>query len=753
MKLIALTFSLLIYFPFLSAQTDFSQENAHELLKYLSVDIGPRPMGSPAEQQALHFAAEKFQEYGCDTVYIMKIDRFSRGNTNTGVAVGIKRGITKRVIVIGGHIDSASPEVPGTNDDGSGSAVVMEVARVFGKRQMQSTSVFCCFGGEEQGLVGSKHFVTNFTDIDSVVQMLQVDMANGLGILDFAPDAYGSLSAPKWLVKATYEEYNKLAYTNLSYPTHFFSLNYSLPQGASSDHEPFLQIGIPAIAFVTDVAYPIHSPADNFENFEPAGLKRTGDLIVKLVERFDSGTPNRVLEWYWLWAVFGFPIFITHWGLWSFIVIVVGLTITAFFTVRKRRELTDPLTRIRWSGSKLFLFSFIIVVCGWFSSDLIGWIKGVRYPWIPAIECYYLFALIALFIGGSIAIRLSKKIRISQCPYLLFKRAVIMLLVFLIGLGIFNFKLIVEPGVALFFISLAMLVRQPLLKLFFIVLSPWWMIRLIFSEWSELFFRMSTDLPLTTSMKLMLNFGAVILISIYILPFLLALTSVLRDTPALRCLITTLRTKTTFIIFIILFIGMGIYLLFIPRFNKLWYHTIDIEQEYDMNSSSKSITIKSSEYLNNLKFTHAGGDTMINANKSEIKMQPPVAFDTTWVNLKRHEQKHQFSDTTHYDIELTLSTKFRPYTISISYSIDGKSLNAFSTPLQFRTDEFKRKIEWYSYPDSILSIPVQFSTIGKESVQETIEVVFDKLAYPIEVSGDRTYTIPRTKYVTSFDYE
>ncbi len=735
-----------------NAQTDFSQENAHRLLKFLSVDIGPRPMGSPAELRSLHFAAEKFREYGCDSVYIMKVDRFSRGNTNTGVAVGIKRGITKRVIVIGGHIDTASPEVPGTNDDGSGSAIVIEAARVFGKRQMQSTLVFCCFGGEEQGLVGSKHFVANFPDIDSVVLMLQVDMASGRGILNIVPDAQSGLSTPKWLVKATYEEFNRLGYRNLRYPTHFFSLNYSAPQGIGSDHESFLQKGVPSIAFVSDVGYPIHTPCDNFENFEPAGLKRTGDIIIKLIERFDNGTPNRELEWYWLWTVLGFPIFIPRWGLWCFVLIVVGLTITAFFTVRKRREFPGPQTRIRWSGSKIFLFAFIIVVCGWFSSDLIGWIKGVRYPWIPAIELYYLFALIAILIGGSIAIRLSKKLRISQCPYLLFKHAVIMLLVFFIGLGILNFKLIVEPGIALFFISLAMLVRQPLLKLFFIVLSPWWMIRLIFSEWSELLFRMSTDIPLTASMKLMSNFGAVFLMSIYILPFLLALTSLLRDTPALRWLITASRAKMTFNIFIILFISLGIYLLFLPRFNKLWCNTVDIEQEYNMNTATKSITIKSSEYLNNLKFTHAGGDTMINANKTEIQMQPAAGFDTTWLYLRRHEQKLQFGDTTHYDIELTLSTIFRPFTVSISYSIDGKAVNAFSTPFQFRTSEFKKKIEWYSFPDTLLSIPIQFSTIGKECVQETIEIVFDKLAYPIEVRGGMVYMVPRTKYVGTFEY-
>ena len=43
---------------------DFSQENAYAILKTLAGEIGPRPMGSPAERRALDFAVGKFKEYG-----------------------------------------------------------------------------------------------------------------------------------------------------------------------------------------------------------------------------------------------------------------------------------------------------------------------------------------------------------------------------------------------------------------------------------------------------------------------------------------------------------------------------------------------------------------------------------------------------------------------------------------------------------------------------------------------------------------
>ncbi len=387
-------------------------------------------MGSPAEQLALQFAQDKLKEYGCDTSYIMPIDRFSRGNTKSGVAVGIKYGTKKRMIVIGAHIDSAEPEVPGTNDDGSGTVVVLEIARVLCKQQTQSTIVFCCFGGEEAGLVGSNYFIANFPKIDSIMMMLQIDMANGGDILDIVPDAHGSFSAPRWLVKAAFDEYKELGYGKLRYPTHFFSINYSAPKGPGSDHEPFLQKGIPSLAFVSDVGYPIHTSQDNIENFNPSGLKRSGDLVLKLIEKFDTGVPSQQLEKYWLYVILGIPITLTIWILWSSVVVVSLLTIYTFILLRKRRETRNTSNRIRWSGIKLFLFTLIITSCGWFSSDLIGLIKGVRHPWLNNINLYYILSINGVMIGSWIVIRLSDFILISKCPYAFFKRTAIILLSF-----------------------------------------------------------------------------------------------------------------------------------------------------------------------------------------------------------------------------------------------------------------------------------------------------------------------------------
>jgi hypothetical protein len=753
-NLLCLIFCIFVLSLHSSSQTEFSQERAYQLLKYLSVDIGPRPMGSPAEQEALRFAVEKFREYGCDTAYIMPIDRYSDGNTSSGIAVGIKKGISKKIIVIGGHIDSSDPEIPGANDDGSGVAVVLEAARVLAKSKHNSTIVFCCFGGEEKGLVGSRHFVADFAEIDSVNLMLQVDMTDGRGPLDIDPDAHRSSSAPRWLVDAAVEEYTKLGYTNLRYPTHFFSLNHAVRDGPGSDHEPFLQKGIPSIAFISDVSYPVHTAQDNFENFDPVGLKRSGDIVLKLFEKFDQGIPSRNLEKYWLYLLAGIPVFIPLWGLWVFAILTIIITVIAFVQVRKQRESPDTQPKIRWSGLKLFLFSLIVVACGWFSSDFVGLIKNVRHPWISSSGVYYVLSLTGMLIGVWITLRLNTKIKLSRCPYFYFKRSIIILIVLLGFAGFLNIKFVVEPSIGLLLISIAMLVRNPILKIISLVLSPVWMLRLIFSEWSEIFFHEIAKVQIPgIGLWLLANTGVIVLLTIYIFPFVFAAAAVIRNSASIQNILRKMRSRYVFGALAVCFIGLTAFAVSSPSFNNLWKREIKINQECNFDTQLSKISIESSEYLNGIKISAGGHDTLITTNVTSLILDSGKYFDSNWVKIERKIEKQQSDTISHYDLELSITTASRPFTISIAYSINGKEMNAFDTPFQFRTNRKQEKqISWFSFPDTLLIIPVKFSAASSDTVQEKIEITFNKLVTPMKITGEMIYIVPRTKFISSYLY-
>ncbi len=78
---------------------------------------------------------------------------------------GTDPGAAQRIYLVTGHYDSRNSDTfdtkgdaPGANDDGSGTAVSLECARVLSRHKFPATLIFLTVAGEEQGLLGSKHF-------------------------------------------------------------------------------------------------------------------------------------------------------------------------------------------------------------------------------------------------------------------------------------------------------------------------------------------------------------------------------------------------------------------------------------------------------------------------------------------------------------------------------------------------------------------------------------------------------------------
>ena len=117
---------------------------------------------------AVRWAEAEMKAMGLQTLQTCDIvTKLPRIPTPTKVcnAVGILRGTERPndVVIITGHIDSrvsdpmnATADAPGANDDGSGTAAVLEAAWVLAKRKFPGTIVFAALSGEEQGLNGGK---------------------------------------------------------------------------------------------------------------------------------------------------------------------------------------------------------------------------------------------------------------------------------------------------------------------------------------------------------------------------------------------------------------------------------------------------------------------------------------------------------------------------------------------------------------------------------------------------------------------
>jgi hypothetical protein len=150
----------------------------------------------------------------------------------------------RKVVLVTAHLDSINIEggpsapAPGADDNGSGSAGVLEMARVLARRGWQQDLRMILFGGEEEGLHGSRQYVAGLSDVERsrIRAVLNLDMVGSL-----------NTSAPTTLIEGaplSSEMIDDLAtaaatYTDLAVET---SLN-----PFASDHVPFLDAGIPAV--------------------------------------------------------------------------------------------------------------------------------------------------------------------------------------------------------------------------------------------------------------------------------------------------------------------------------------------------------------------------------------------------------------------------------------------------------------------------------------------------------------------------
>lgn len=748
-------FLTLLSVPFSFGQkTKFSQENAAAILRTLAVEIGPRPMGSPAEQRALAFAVEKFKEYGCDSAYILPMTVAEGVNTTSGVAVGVKKGTSGRIIVIGGHSDTAGPDVPGANDDGSGTACVIELARVLAEQQHRSTIYFCCWGGEEQGLRGSTYFVNTFPLLDSVALMLQIDMADGAGELQADPDGT-TASAPAWLVEAAFRTAsNDLKRTDLVYPTTAATWNLTTGGTTGSDHQAFLDKGIPAIDFTSDVNYPIHTPQDSWENFTPAGLQRSGDLVLALVEKFDGGVPSRSTERYQLLQFGSQLLFVRYEILWAFIAMAAGVAAVAFVIARRKRLVRDASTRIRWSRVKFFCAALVIQACVWNSETLVGLLGGYRFPWVNNMAGFTILGLLCGLSGVWIVLQAVHRYRLSDDAYVFVRSSLVSLFILTVLGSYATPEMGAMLAALLLLLSIAFLVRQPFAKLLLFLVACVLFYKLLFFSELELLQRLIAQNHLAmTWQKVLLNLAYVVFFAVLSLPFMHGFAAIYRGSGVDLLGLKKFRTMKGLIATLAAATLVTFYLLRQPVYGRLWYNDVRVEQRYALGAETSSVEIRGSEYLRGLRGSIGGRDTLLTGRTNVAPVVVPAGTTVSWCAVAAADSVLPRATDTLRQLERTifLRSRFRPYRVEAQFE-SGEPFEVASPwahgaktpdPTVRETDRRKRFV-WFAYPDTMLLIPVTFTLHDTQRVAQEIRVVFDSLAYPVRLQREFTNVSYRT---------
>jgi aminopeptidase YwaD len=172
-------------------------------------------------------------------------------------------------IVAGGHFDSV-PAGPGANDNASGTAVVLEMARARAARGQADGVCYVLFGSEEIGLVGSGYYVKELAqaELDALKAMLNFDM---LAVGDTWP-LIGSGEVTDVAVVEAQE---------LGVP---YKVSRTLPDNIGSDQASFAQAGVPAMIFNCFCDENYHTAEDKFEHISETRLAEAGVMGLGMIE-------------------------------------------------------------------------------------------------------------------------------------------------------------------------------------------------------------------------------------------------------------------------------------------------------------------------------------------------------------------------------------------------------------------------------------------------------------------------------------
>ena len=281
----------------------FSQQALREHVEFLaSPELSGRGLGSPGLDKAAQYVADRFKAYGLmpggdGGTYFQRftVPKGPGGGpveaaNVIGIVPGSNDAFKEQSAVLGAHLDHLGtgwPDVhagdegkvhPGADDNASGVAVMLELARVLaaGERTPRPVIVIA-FTGEEAGRLGSKHYAAHpVRPLAGTEGMINLDTVGRLGAQKIT--ALGTGTATEW----------QHIFRGASFVTGIESR--SVPESLeSSDQVSFTERNVPAVQIFTAAHADYHRPTDTADKIDVAGLAKVAAFvkegIVYLAER------------------------------------------------------------------------------------------------------------------------------------------------------------------------------------------------------------------------------------------------------------------------------------------------------------------------------------------------------------------------------------------------------------------------------------------------------------------------------------
>ncbi len=264
----------------------FSQQAMSAHVAFLtSADLQGRGLGSAGEQKAAAYIADQFRKAGLQpggdngTYYQrFRADRTADGQPRdvvnvVGIIPGTREDWKGQSALLTAHYDHLGlgwPDVrkgeegrvhPGADDNASGVAVMLELARAMGGGERPPrTLVFVAFTGEEAGRLGSKHYAAHPPfPLDRTWGVINLDTVGRLGTDKLT--VLGTGTAAEW----------QHIFRGAGFVTGVESRNVA-ESIESSDQVSFIEKGIPAVQLFTSPHADYHRPSDTADKIDLAGL-------------------------------------------------------------------------------------------------------------------------------------------------------------------------------------------------------------------------------------------------------------------------------------------------------------------------------------------------------------------------------------------------------------------------------------------------------------------------------------------------
>jgi Zn-dependent M28 family amino/carboxypeptidase len=236
------------------------------------VGVGVRQAGSDAEKRAADYVMSQLRAMGLEP--IEQTFQLPDGRQSRNV-ICLVEGESDTRVILGAHIDSKAPS-PGANDNASGAALLLELARVLAARPAHAAVELDFFGAEEVSDSDPNHHHAGSRARAARLSSAEIAQLAGMVSVDMV--GYGQSAhvrtmgrGPRTLADAL------IAYGRRSN----LRITYLLDPGETgwSDHEAFELLGIPSAWFEWRRDATTHTAADSYARQQPRVMRSSGRLL------------------------------------------------------------------------------------------------------------------------------------------------------------------------------------------------------------------------------------------------------------------------------------------------------------------------------------------------------------------------------------------------------------------------------------------------------------------------------------------